>query len=366
MPPGDGQRYIGAITGTSVDGLDVALISIDSYDISLLAQDTLALPEALRKTLIDLGQAEGDRLDALGEADTALGRCIGEAIRTFMHRQGLTAAQVRAIGSHGQTVRHRPNQDRPFTLQIGDPNSIAEITGVTTVADFRRRDLAAGGEGAPLAPGFHAAILGGADERRVVLNIGGISNVSVLRQPLTGFDTGPGNALLDDWCRQHSSRRFDENGAWAAGGKLDGELLNVLMEDPYLTRPPPKSTGKERYNLRWLAERLDPDLRPQDVQRTLVEFTAASVAEAIRRWAAGTQRIIVCGGGRLNGLLMHRLAALAEAPVETIDQHGWDGDAIEAAAFAWLAHQRLTKAAANAPEVTGAQGPRLLGAIYAP
>ena len=366
MPSGDGLRYLGAITGTSVDGLDLALVQIDGARISLLAHDTPALPEALRTSLISLGQAEGDRVDVLGRADAALGTFIGEAVKGFMHRLGLSASQVRAIGSHGQTVRHRPDGEHPFSMQIGDPNRIAEITGLTTVADFRRRDLAAGGEGAPLAPGFHAAILGSVKERRAVLNIGGIGNLSVLRQPLTGFDTGPGNALLDDWCRKHSSRRFDENGAWAATGEVDGELLDALMEDPYLARPPPKSTGKERYNLRWLAECLRPNLRPQDVQRTLLEFTAASAANAIRHWAAGTERIVVCGGGRLNGLLMQRLAARSEAQVETVDQHGWNGDAIEAAAFAWLAHQRLAGTGANAPEVTGAQGARVLGAVYPP
>ena len=366
MPPGDGRQYLGAITGTSVDGLDIALIRIDDGKLSLLAQDTLALPAKLRETLIDLGQAEDDHLDRLGAADTALGRFIGEAVKDFMRRHGLTAAQVRAIGSHGQTVRHRPEGEQRFSMQIGDPNIIAEVTGLTTVADFRRRDLAAGGEGAPLAPSFHAAILGDADELRVVLNIGGISNISVLRQPLLGFDTGPGNALLDDWCRKHLGRSYDEDGAWAATGELDDQLLQTLMQDAYLARPPPKSTGKEHYNLRWLEKRLHPSRQPADVQRTLVEFTAASTVQAMQRWAPGAGRVIVCGGGRLNALLMRRLAELAEAPVEAIDQHGWDGDAVEAAAFAWLAHQRLTGAPANAPAVTGAQGPRVLGGVYAP
>lgn len=366
MPSGDGLRYLGAITGTSVDGLDLALIQIEGAQIRLLAEDTLALPKALRSTLISLGQAEGDHIDALGRADAALGTFIGEAVKGFMHRLGLSAQQVRAIGSHGQTVRHRPDGEQPFSMQIGDPNRIAEITGLTTVADFRRRDLAAGGEGAPLAPGFHAAILGGVEERRAVLNIGGIGNVSVLSQPLIGFDTGPGNALLDDWCRKHRGCSFDENGAWAATGKVDGKLLQALMDDPYLTRPPPKSTGKEHYNLPWLGKRLRPNQEPEDVQRSLLEFTAASAADAIRRWAPGTERIIVCGGGRLNALLMQRLAALAEAPVDAIDQHGWNGDAIEAAAFAWLAHQRLIETGANAPEVTGAKGARVLGALYPP
>ena len=265
---------------------------------------------------------------------------------------------MRAIGSHGQTVRHRPNGVNAFTLQIGDPNRIAELTGVATVADFRRRDLAAGGQGAPLAPGFHATLFSHVHERRTVLNIGGISNITRLRTPLLGFDTGPGNALMDQWCAKHQSVAFDEGGAWAATGQVDEPLLELLLSDPYFALAPPKSTGREHYNLDWLDERLQSSLRPEhvplrpeDVQRTLLELTATSIANAIANWAAETERIIVCGGGRLNRLLLRRLETLAKAAVDTADDHGWDGDAIEAGAFAWLAHQRLHSAPANVPSV---------------
>ena len=394
MTSEDSRLYLGAMTGTSVDGLDLALVEVTGSAVHLIAHGTFPLPSALRETLLGLGQGIDDNLDALGDADTELGRFIGETASRFMASQGLAADAVRAIGSHGQTVRHRPHGRNAFTVQIGDPNRIAELTGVATVADFRRRDLAAGGQGAPLAPGFHAALFSHEQERRIVLNVGGISNITRLGTPLLGFDTGPGNALMDAWCAEHQSAPFDEGGAWAASGQLDEPLLASLLSDPYLAQAPPKSTGREHYNLNWLSGHLrlglrsedvdlrsedvdlrsedvdlrseDVDLRSEDVQRTLLEFTAASVANAIANWAPETERIIVCGGGRLNGLLMQRLVALANATVDTADEHGWDGDAIEAGAFAWLAHQRLQNEPANVPSVTGAVGARVIGAVYAP
>ncbi len=366
MPSDDSGLYLGAMTGTSVDGLDMALVEVASDAVNLVAQHTFPLPKALRETLLRLGQGIDDNLDALGEADTALGRFIGETARGFIASQGLANDAVRAIGSHGQTVRHRPNDRNAFTLQIGDPNRIAELTGVATVADFRRRDLAAGGQGAPLAPGFHAALFSDSGERRIVLNIGGISNITRLGAPLLGFDTGPGNALMDPWCAKHQGVAFDEGGAWATTGQVDEPLLASLLNDPYLTQAPPKSTGREHYNLNWLNQHLAPALRPEDVQRTLLEMTAASIANAIANWAPEAERIIVCGGGRLNRLLMQRLGALAKPVVDSADEHGWDGNAIEAAAFAWLAHQRLNGTPANVPSVTGAAGSRVIGAVYAP
>ena len=358
--------YVGAITGTSVDGLDLALvdIDIDNDSIRLVSHETRPLPDALRNELIQLGQAKDDRLDRLGLADNALGRFIGQSIAHFLTALNLPEGEPRAIGSHGQTVRHRPGGPSPFTMQIGDPSLIAEISGITTVADFRRRDMAAGGEAAPLVPAFHARIFTSDSERRAVLNIGGISNITAL-EPLRGFDTGPGNALLDAWCAAHTGRRFDEDGTWASGGRVVSGLLSALLADPFVHRTPPKSTGKEHYNLEWLHALLEPGLQPRDVQRTLVEFTARSAVDARNRWAPSAQRLLVCGGGRLNRFLMQRLAELSGIPVQTTDQHGWDGDAIEAAAFAWLAHRRLVRAPGNVPEVTGARGPRVLGAVYA-
>ena len=224
--------------------------------------------------------------------------------------------------------------------------------------------MAAGGEAAPLVPPFHARIFGGGTECRAVLNIGGIGNVTVL-SPLSGFDTGPGNALLDAWCEAHNGKPYDAEGAWASAGKVLPTLLDTLLADPYLQRTPPKSTGKEHYNLDWLHPFLGPEPDPRDVQRTLLEFTARSVVDALNRWAPSVQRVLVCGGGRLNRLLMQRLAKLSRRRVQTTDEHGWNGDAVEAAAFAWLAHQRLIGAPGNVPDVTGARGPRVLGAVYA-
>ncbi len=318
----------------------------------------------MRNALIRLGQARDDSLDQIGHVDTDLGKFIGESIARFLSGLNLSDGEPRAIGSHGQTVRHRPHGPSPFTMQIGDPSLIAEITGITTVADFRRRDMAAGGEAAPLVPPFHARVFASDSERRAVLNIGGIGNVTAL-DPLSGFDTGPGNALLDAWCAEHTGRPFDAGGAWASGGRMLPALLNALLADPYLQRTPPKSTGKEYYNLDWLHSLLEPGLEPRDVQRTLAEFTVRSVVDALDRWVPAVQRLLVCGGGRLNRFLMQRLTELSGAAVQSTDEHGWNGDAIEAAAFAWLAHQRLIGEPGNVPEVTGARGRRILGAVYA-
>ncbi len=358
--------FVGAISGTSVDGLDLALIDISDSVISLMASATHDLPSDLKATLMALGQAQGDDLDRLGHADTALGVFIGKSINDFLVAQNVARADIHAIGSHGQTVRHRPTGSDPFTAQIGDPNHIAEATGITTVADFRRRDMAAGGQAAPLVPLFHQAILGDINESRVVLNIGGISNITLLRpgRPVSGFDTGPGNALLDAWAAEHLGKPYDAGGAWSAKGAVVPALLNACSADPYLELPPPKSTGREHYNLAWLHRQLPEGFRPPDVQRTLVEFTTQSITDALSRWAPESDRLLVCGGGRHNTFLMDRLNDLVGLPLDTTDAFGWNGDAIEAAAFAWLAHRRLEHLAGNAPDVTGARGERVLGGVY--
>ena len=349
-----------------MDGLDLALVDIADAGITLVASATHELPGELKTTLIALAHAQNDNLDTLGQTDTALGMFIGTAINAFIAAEGVSPVDVQAIGSHGQTVRHRPTGAAPFTAQIGDPNHIAEATGITTVADFRRRDMAAGGQAAPLVPPFHAEILAATDESRVVLNVGGISNITWLHpgQPVTGFDTGPGNAMLDAWVEQHLGTPYDDGGAWSASGTVVPALLKACVADPYLGQPPPKSTGKEHYNLTWLQHHLPNAARPQDVQRTLVEFTARSIIDAVSAWAADCRRLLVCGGGRHNLVLMDRLTDLAGFPVDTTDAFGWDGDAIEAAAFAWLAHRRLEHLAGNAPGVTGARGERVLGGVY--
>lgn len=363
---GGRRLFIGTISGTSVDGLDIALIDL-SDAVRLAASTTMPFPDALRSDLLATGQPGNDDLDHIGALDAALGRFIGEAIGDFLRSQGLASEEIVAIGSHGQTIRHRPDGPNAFTWQIGDPNRIAELTGITTVADFRRRDMAAGGQGAPLVPAFHQALFSDASEPRVVANIGGIGNITHLPgdgSPLTGFDTGPGNALLDAWCERHTGSAFDRDGAWGRSGTLDDSLLEAMLAEPYLARRPPKSTGREVFNLPWL-ERFSPAGRaPVDVQRTLVEYTARTLLDAIARWAIPARRLIVCGGGRLNGFLLERLATLADMPVVPSEALGFDGDAMEAAAFAWLAAQRLDGSLGNAPGVTGASGARVLGAVY--
>jgi len=362
-----GRRlFIGTISGTSVDGLDIALLDL-SDGIRFEASTTTPFPTALRQELLALGQPGDDDLDRIGALDAALGEFIGDAINSFIALRGLEPALIAAIGSHGQTIRHRPEGSNPFTWQIGDPNHIAERTGITTVADFRRRDMAAGGQGAPLVPAFHEALFGDAAEARVVVNIGGISNITHLAgqgATVTGFDTGPGNALLDTWCERHTGAIFDRDGAWARKGRLEPRLLEALLTEPYLVSPPPKSTGREAFNLKWLARFEPDDYAPENVQRTLLEFTARTLVDGVHRWAQPAMRLIVCGGGRLNGYLLERLSALAGIPVDVSEALGYDGDAMEAAAFAWLAARRLDLQSGNAPGVTGAEGPRVLGAVY--
>ena len=367
-----GQRYLGVISGTSVDGLDLALLEI-SRAIRVTAAVTVPLPDDLQHTLRRLGQADGDNLDTLGRADAALGSFIGQAALRFLTDNGLDPGAVTAIGSHGQTVRHRPSGDHPFTLQIGDPSRIAEITGITTVADFRRRDVAAGGQGAPLVPPFHGALFRSAAENRAVLNLGGIGNFTLLPADpdtaITGFDTGPGNALMDDWIAHARQEPFDRRGEWAASGRVDDVLLARLLADPYLSALPPKSTGREHYNLAWLNRQLAAHLKDRtvsdaDVQATLCAFTAETVARALESWGSATERVLVCGGGRHNRTLLANIATRVRCPVETTDDHGVDGDSVEAAAFAWLAHQTLNGQPGNEPAVTGARGARVLGAVY--
>jgi len=367
-----GQAYLGAISGTSVDGLDLALLEV-SNTLTVSAAVTVDLPETLRRDLLSLGSTGNDDLDLLGAADAALGDFIGAAALEFLDTSGIDPARITAIGSHGQTVRHRPEGRWPFTLQIGDPNRIAERSGITTVADFRRRDIAAGGQGAPLVPPFHNALFRRSGENRAILNLGGIGNFTLLpaepEAAISGFDTGPGNALMDDWIAHTQQKPFDHQGDWAAAGAVDTGLLERLLADPYLSAPPPKSTGREYFNLSWLKALLashlgEAAMAEADVQATLCAFTAASVARALEAWGPGTQRIIVCGGGRHNRTLLAAIAERVRAPVDTAEDHGINGDSIEAGAFAWLAHQTLNAQHGNDPAVTGASGYRVLGAIY--
>jgi anhydro-N-acetylmuramic acid kinase len=362
--------YVGAISGTSVDGLDLALIETVEPP-TIVAGRTVPIPTDLSRLLKELGSGAISDLDQFGEADWRLGELIGTAISVFLSDLALPAERITAIGSHGQTVRHRPDGATPFSIQIGDPNLIAEITRIDTVADFRRRDMAAGGQGAPLVPPFHEALFRTDSEDRTVLNIGGIANVSHLpadrSATISGFDTGPGNALIDAWTGFHLGTPYDEDGLWARSGTVDRELLARLLTEPYFEATPPKSTGKELFNLTWL-HTLDAQLarrNPADVDATLSELTAATVQRAIRRWVPNTDAVIVCGGGRLNLHLMERLGeCLAPIPVLPTEAFNQNGDWIEAAAFAWLAHRTIRGFAGSDCAITGARSSRVLGAYY--
>ena len=364
------ELFAGAMSGTSLDGVDLAIVDLGTAMPRILAATTLPFPEALRADLLRLCHPGEDRLDLLGSVDVRLARLIATGMNTLLEVHDIEPTRIRALGSHGQTVRHQPGGTTAFSLQIGDPNLIAEETGLTVVADFRRRDMAAGGEGAPLVPAFHAAVFGGANAR-VVVNIGGMANITVLpagrADSAYGFDTGPGNMLLDIWASRHLGAPMDAGGAWAAqGGPPDPELLHALLAEPYFARPAPKSTGRELFNADWLNARMPRPLAPAAVQSTLTELTARSIAAGILDIAAvSPAEVLVCGGGRHNTMLIERLAAaLPGMTVTTTDALGLDGDWVEAAAFGWLARQRLLNLPGNLPAVTGARGPRILGAVY--
>lgn len=354
------------MSGTSVDGLDLALIQVETDGaIQIKASESVPLPEALRASLLELEQpGVADGADNVGAADADLGQFTGEAVNDFLSRTGQSPEDTTAIGSHGQTIRHRPGV---FTMQIGDPNRIAEVTGITTVADFRRRDFAAGGQGAPLVPPFHQAlfanVMANAGASPVVLNIGGISNVTILGEPPHGFDTGPGNCLMDGWIQHHRSLPYDEDGNWAASGSPDSGLLQTMLQDPFFNASPPKSTGREYFNLEWLQTHLQ-NQPPADVAATLCELTAQTIIMGVSDQAPDATHLIVCGGGRLNGHLMSRLTSATTATVEACETFGVDGDSLEAAAFAWLAHRTIDHLPGNEPAVTGASGYRVLGGVY--
>ncbi len=365
------ELYLGLISGTSADGIDAALTQFDPSP-RMLAAKTYPYPESLRRRILDLAQGDGRiALDEFASLDIEIARCFADAALSLLKEHGIDANSVIAIGSHGQTVRHRPYRDPPYTMQLGDPNEIAERTGILTVADFRRRDMSAGGQGAPLAPAFHAAMLGQTGVPRVVLNLGGIANITVIAgdatTPLSGFDTGTASCLLDAWAQENIGERYDAGGAFAARGNVDEALLARLLDDPYFAKPPPKSTGREEFHLTWLRERLrDFDLAPEDVQATLLAFSARTIADAIRRFAPSTHEVLACGGGVHNPVLMNAIASeLKPISVRSIGELGIDPDFVEAMTFAWLARERLAdRAAPNVYTVTGARGPRVLGGIY--
>ncbi len=353
-----------------MDGIDAALLVFNEQP-RLLAHYSHPLPHHIRQQLYQLQTPGQDELATAMRLDVELGRLFATAALTLLEQANLDPDQVTAIGSHGQTLRHYPDGLTPTTWQIGDPNIIAEQTGITTIADLRRRDVAAGGQGAPLVPAFHAAVFRQGGTNRAILNIGGIANLTLLpgetTRPVTGFDTGPGNGLMDAWIGQHQDQPYDRDGEWAASGHVHPGLLERLLHDAYFQRPPPKSTGREYFNLDWLKPRLEPfaDLAPRDVQATLCELSARTIAEALETRMDYVEELLICGGGVHNRQLYQRLEELlTPARITTTAEAGIDPDWVEAAAFAWLAKQTLAGAPGNLPSVTGASHPVVLGGIY--
>ena len=368
------QLYVGLMSGTSIDAIDCAVLRCSDTDFSILACREHPIPTATRQRIATLSHSGPGEIEEMGTLDRELGLLFAQATLALLSESAIPPADVTAIGSHGQTIRHRPpsaghSVQDSFTLQIGDPNTIAEVTGITTVADFRRRDIAAGGEGAPLAPAFHAAAFAKEGVNRAVINIGGIANASVLSgtELLMGFDTGPGNTLLDAWVAQHTGERYDPGGSWAAEGQVDTALLQELMAHPYLAKTGPRSTGKEAFNLGWLknCHRDINSLDAQSVQATLSQYTADTIMLGLGRCELNISEVYICGGGAHNADLMRRLyQKMTPTKLETTAALGLDPDWVEAAAFAWLAKQSLAGLAGNAPVVTGAKGSRVLGGIF--
>lgn len=366
------ERYVGLISGTSTDGVDAVLVDLHGRSPRLLKALNHPYPEPLRARLESLiTPGWQGTLKEIGHLHAALGAAFAEAATRLLEAAAVDPGSVRAIGSHGQTVCHAPQGAEAFSLQLGDPSRIAATTGITTVADFRSKDIALGGEGAPLVPAFHAATLQSPEENRVILNLGGIANLSLLPAgttgPTGGFDTGPANTLMDGWIHRHREQTYDRDGAWAASGAVHPALLDSMLSDPYFATRPPKSTGREHFNATWLDRHLAKQaaIAPVDVQATLLELTARSITDAIAVAETRPARVIACGGGTHNRALMERLAALlAPIPLETSGDHGIPADWMEAMAFAWLARQTLHHAPGNVPEVTGARHPAILGAIH--
>lgn len=366
------QYYIGLMSGTSLDGIDAVIVDLAATPVRLIASQTTAFPKTFRKELLALCTPDGNEIHRAMQADRQLGKLYALCVKKLLGKVELSSADIVAIGCHGQTIRHSPDTNPAYTLQIGDPNTLAELTGITTVADFRRRDIAAGGEAAPLVPAFHQALFQSAEEDRVIVNIGGIANITLLsankRQPVTGFDTGPGNVLMDSWIQLHQKQPYDKNGKWASSGTVNQALLEKLLKDKYFQRKPPKSTGREYFNLDWLQRYLKRSRKRilrKDVQATLCELTAQSIADAINTCATDSRLALICGGGAHNLGLMFRLQALLDnCQIRSTEDYGVDPDWVEAMCFAWLAQRTLEGKPGNLASVTNARHAAILGGIY--
>lgn len=364
------ELFIGLMSGTSMDGIDAVLVDLAGDRAAILASHCRKYSPELQRQLDNTLQLQDPRTADLAETDRLVGEGFADAVIELLDKTGTSPDQITAIGSHGQTIRHEPDAPEPYSLQLGNAAVISANTGIDTVADFRSADIAGGGQGAPLVPAFHADIFTAGAENRVVVNIGGIANITILpaggNGAVSGFDTGPGNTLMDIWIRRHHGESFDRDGAWAAGGRIDARLLAAMLQDAYFRASPPKSTGREYFNRAWLSSYLQGlSTKARDVQATLCELTAVTIADAIEQQAPATQRVLVCGGGAHNAFLMQRLAKdLPDIAVESTRAVGVEPDWVEAAAFAWLAKQHLEGKPGNIPEVTGASKPVVLGRLF--
>jgi anhydro-N-acetylmuramic acid kinase len=362
------ELYIGLMSGTSIDGIDAALVDFSGTTPKLISTHCHPWPGKTHQALHDSRKLPDAELHTLTQLDLDTGATFAQAVNELLDRADVDKDQIVAIGSHGQTIRHRPDAEKPFSLQIGNADVIARDTGIDVVHDFRSADIEAGGQGAPLAPAFHAAVFQSETEHRTVINIGGIANLTLLpmgsREDITGFDSGPGNTLMDAWMKKINGHSYDRNGQWASTGRINQTLLDELLDDPYFKLAPPKSTGFEYFNLNWLESYQVNTLRADDVQATLCELTACSIAQAVKNYARETKKILICGGGAHNEFLMKRLQSnLPDYPISSSDTFGVHPDWVEAMAFAWLAKQTIHSLPGNLPAVTGAQRAVVLGKI---
>jgi anhydro-N-acetylmuramic acid kinase len=367
------RLFLGTMSGTSVDGLDIALVSISEQKVETIDSFSKSFPNPLKNKIQDLCLSGDNEIERCGQLDVEFGEFTASAINEFLSERSLDKHSISAIGSHGQTIRHCPNLAFPFSLQIGNPAVIAERTGITTIADFRMADIAARGQGAPLVPAFHEAVFSAKDKPRAIVNIGGISNITMLKPDsdvkTSGYDIGPGNTLLDLWIYKNIQADFDNEGEWAKSGKLLPKLLKHLNRDRFVNQLPPKSTGKEYFNLAWLNTAIGDSLDStpaKDIQRTLTEFTAETISKSIRmESAAQACDVFLCGGGTKNTFLVERVASLLpEYTISTTSDLGIAPQLVEAAAFAWLASQTLSGLTGNIKAVTGATKDKVLGGIY--
>ncbi len=365
------EYFIGLMSGTSLDSVDAVIVSFEP-DFQLHDWHEHPLPDALRRSILTLNSSGDNEIEQLGVLDRELGLLFADAVNSLLSKAGINPSAIKAVGSHGQTIRHRP--EKGFSLQIGDPASIAEHTGITTLADFRRRDLAAGGQGAPLVPPFHEHLFRNSEQDRVLVNLGGMANITLLpanpQLAVTGYDTGPGNVLMDSWIQRHQGKAYDQHGEWAKSGTVITDLLEDLLSDPYFMQPPPKSTGRETFNMPWLdaaIKRLPQEPKADDIQATLLELTARSLTEAIQAHDLRQPALYLCGGGSHNQGLHKRLEQLMPySQITTTATLGLHPDWMEATAFAWFAMRTLNQQTSSRASVTGARGDRILGAIHLP